>query len=104
MQNYFTSENELSIDDKKFLYKCRKSDLDIRGNRKWKYKNITCISCEENIIENTRHLFECEKLICGKKILKKSLKYDDIFGENIEKQYMVLKILKENYEKRKQFL
>ena len=38
MPEYLSSnEDNMSIEDKKWLFKCRDEDLDIRGNQRWKY-------------------------------------------------------------------
>ena len=38
-------------------------DLDIKGNRKWKYQNISCISCKDETEAETQNNFlKCKKL------------------------------------------
>ena len=107
MQNYLTSECNLSIEEKKFMFKCRTSDLDIRGNRKWKYDRISCISCnDETKPEIQSHLMVCEKLREGNTMMKynSEIKYDSIFNGNTSEKIKVMRILKHHFEKRKKYL
>ena len=55
-----TTENDFSIEDRKWLFKCRLQDVDIP--KKWNNENIICKQCP-NIELNQIHLFECNFLI-----------------------------------------
>ena len=64
MQNYLKeTEIDLSLDEKKWLFKCRTDDIDLKGNFCWKYETHFCISCKKNILENNEHLLNCPILI-----------------------------------------
>ena len=59
IQHYLSSESVMSIEEKKFMFLCRVKDIDIRGNRKWKYQDISCISCQNTeIIESQEQYFK----------------------------------------------
>ena len=87
-------ESELSIQDKKWLFKSRLEDIDIP--QKWNNENIICKHCP-TIELNQKHLFECPYLIGKNKILTYIPKYEDIFIGDIEEQIYASKILKENF-------
>ena len=42
-------EENISIKEQKWLYKCRVEDMNIKGNNSWKYQDISCLSCNKNI-------------------------------------------------------
>ena len=76
------------------------NDLDLRGNRKWKYSDTGCISCKSEITETQKHLFECRVLRNGTEIIQ-TLNYTDLFDEyNSEQQIQVMRIIKQNFKKR----
>ena len=86
------------------LFKSRTDDIDIRGNFKWKHEIFTCISCKENIPENTEHLLCCPILIGKNEIISYIPEYKELFSDIIEEQVYVSRILKENFLRRKTFL
>ena len=70
LQDYLKeTECDLSLDEKKWIFKCRTDDIDIRGNFQWKYSNHFCISCGENVIEDNEHLTLCKKLLGRNEII-----------------------------------
>ena len=46
----YLKENDLhlSVDKRKWIFKCRTCDLDVKGNRKWNYVNFKCDFCDTN--------------------------------------------------------
>ena len=84
------------------MFKCLVEDIDLRGNRKWKYKEIFCISCkEENKIETQKHIIECNKL---NETDNETQNYDDLFINDLKKLNKIVKELKEKFELRKKYL
>ena len=64
MQEYLTETDvKLSCDDRKWLFKCRTNDIDLKANFKQRYEQHTRISCKKNIAETNEHILICEKLI-----------------------------------------
>ena len=52
MQEYLTETDvKLSCDDRKWLFKCRTSDIDLKVNFKWRYEQHTCRSCRGNLLK-----------------------------------------------------
>ena len=51
MADYLSpNEEDMSIDEQKWLFNCKVEDIDIKANHKWKYNNIFCQSCKKNQI------------------------------------------------------
>ena len=46
------NEEDMSIDEQKWIFNCKVEDIDIKANHKWKYNDIFCQSCNKNQIEN----------------------------------------------------
>ena len=106
MAGYLKSNDlDLSVRERQFLFQCRMSDIDLRANRTWKYKDIYCIACKDkNILENGYHTLEC-KVLCNKSNdISYIPRYMDLFSADIEGQVYVSKILHSNMEARKAFL
>ena len=69
MQEYLTeTDSELSCDERKWMFKCRTNDIDLKANFRWKHEEHTCISCKKNINETNEHHLLCENLIGKKRI------------------------------------
>ena len=52
------SDLDISIDEKKWLFKCRTEDNDLESNKRWLKEDMTCSQCK-NIDMDQRHLLEC---------------------------------------------
>ena len=105
MQAYLMETDiSISLDERKWLFKSRTDDIDIRGNFKWKHEIFTCISCKENIPENTEHLLCCPILIGKNEIISYIPEYKELFSERIKEQGYVTRILKDNFLRRKTLL
>ena len=85
---------------KKWLFKCRIDDIDVKGNRRWQYENITCFSCNSNLDETQQHILLCKTLIGKSEIPTYIPNYLDLFGENIEDKLYVSRLIKDNPERR----
>ena len=57
------NEENMSIEEQKWLFSCRVEDVDVKANHKWKYNNILCSSCNKNLIETQIHLLFCDFLL-----------------------------------------
>ena len=40
-----SNEEDISVEERKWMFQFRFNDLDIRGKRKWKYSNLSGLSC-----------------------------------------------------------
>ena len=86
-----------SITEKKNLFKCRMNDLDVKGNRTWKYENIFCQSCNiPNQIETQQHVLTCHVLVNRNMMISYLPTYSDLYTDDIEEQMYSSKILCEN--------
>ena len=74
----------MSIEDKKWLFKCRVEDLDIRGNQRWKYSDINYQSCKTNVEETQEHILICPSLLGKNEKLTYIPNYYDLYNGNIE--------------------
>ena len=94
------SDENLSIEDKKWLFKCRVEDIEVKGNHRWKYQDITCLSCQEGVIETQTHLLYCEKLLGQNENVTFIPDYKDLYSGDLKDQFYVSRLLKDNFEKR----
>ena len=88
----------MSIDEKKWLYKCCVEDTDIEANRRWNNGDLMCMKCE-NMEMNQRHLLECKHLIGKSEIVTYIPDYNDLFKEDIEQQIYTSRVLKDNHKR-----
>ena len=100
MAEYLCPDTEISIEEKKWMFRCRVDDIDVRGNRKWKYSNISCLSCTGNIEESQDHILLCEGLIRNSDKITYIPDYMELFTGNIEEQCDVAEILRDNFRRR----
>ena len=94
------SNSDISIDEKKWLFKCRVDDLDLKANRKWQYENISCSSCHSNNDENQEHLLLCKTLLGKSQILTYIPSYSELYSDDLENQVYVARLLQDNYSRR----
>ena len=87
MQPYLRNE-QLSIQDKRLMFKIKNRILDVKTNYKSKFKNnLQCRLCSAPE-ESQPHLMECSEILSEEKIKTalNTYKYSDIFSENLETQ------------------
>ena len=94
-QDYLVSE-ELTLEEKKLLFKLRSRMTDIKSNFKSMYKDdLLCqlCQCEE---ETSKHLLECKTVLDDENIgdAARKVKNADIF-KDINKQVKAVKVWKE---------
>ena len=106
MAGYLKSTDlELSVRERQFLFQCRVSDIDVRANRTWKYNESHCIACNDKAIEETgNHMLECKVLCDQSNDISYIPNYRDLFSADIEEQIYVSKIMHSNMEARKAYL
>ena len=102
-QNYFLSP-DLTIEEKQWIFKCRSNEIDIKANKKWKHTDISCISCKNPIPEDENHLIECLTLLGKNENISYIPNFIDMFEDDLEEQIYIARLLKENFETRKNYL
>ena len=101
LAEYLHLENEyLTVEEKKWLFKCRVEDIDIKGNHRWKHSNIACFSCKKNIDETQRHLVFCEYLLGKNEHISYIPEYDELYNGSLDEQVYLAKILQDNFNRR----
>ena len=64
MADYLTSDNiDATIEEKRWMFQCRVEDIDIKGNKRWKYEDISCKSCKTQTDETQIHILFCKYLM-----------------------------------------
>ena len=94
------SDISISINEKKWMFNCRVDDIDVKGNRRWKYENISCISCKKDIDETQVHLLECEYLVGKSELITYIPQYCELYNGSLEEQLYVSRLLKDNFRRR----
>ena len=98
MSEYLSpNEEDLTIEEQKWLISCRVEDIHIKSNHRWKHNNIFCQSCKKNEIENQRHLLYCDFLLGKNYKVTYIPDYDDLYHGNLSEQIYVSRLLRENY-------
>ena len=104
IQEYF-APNVTNLKSTKFLYHARSRILDVRQNYKNKHNgDLLCQVCGDlSSSDDQEHLLFCSKLT-DSLLVQGSLKYDDLFSPDVQKQVKIAKIMEENFTKRKEIL
>ena len=98
MQDYFLpTDDQISLIDKKWIFKCRMDDVNIKGNYSWKHEDVSCISCKDiNMPETQKHLLECIILLGKNEYLTYIPTYEDLFKTEIHDQAYISMIIREH--------
>ena len=96
MQDYLV-EGDRNILVSKMIYKARGMTLDIKLQKKWKYDDIQCEGCHENI-ESGEEVLKCDNL--GRNIYQ--AEYTWFYSELVSKKIMAGKVMIQKLRKRKQ--
>ena len=101
MPDYLSpNEEDLSIDEQKWIFNCRVEDIQIKGNHQWKFQDISCSSCKLNIEETQEHLLHCNYLSGMNENVMYIPEYSELFKGSLEEQIYVASLLQENYNNR----
>ena len=88
---------ELTTLERQFLFQCMVQDIDVRSNRKWKYSEHFCISCNDKFQEETQlHILNCPKLLPRNELVPYIPDYSELFSNEIEEQIYISNIIREN--------
>ena len=98
MKKYLKDAN-LSVSEKKFLFKLRSKMLRIKSNFSSAHKNdLSCSLClDKESIEDENHLVSCP-FISRKLNLDKEVKYGDAFSNSISRQHDAVRVFKKIME------
>ena len=100
----YLSENQcnLTTKERQLIFQCRFNDSDTRGNKKWKYEETHCITCEDKTqIESTKHILEC-KILIGQNLKWTYIpSFNELYKGSIEEQAYVSQVINENLRIRK---
>ena len=87
----------LSTKERQYIFQCKFNDIDIRGNRKWKYQDIHCISCQiKTEVENTEHILNCKTLIAHNDLYTYIPSFSDIYSDDVEDRLYVSRTIFEH--------
>ena len=96
MQDYL-AEGDRNLLVSKVIYKARGQILDIKMHKKWKYEDLKCEGCQENL-ETGEEILQCEKL--GKN--ENNADYSWFFSGLVSKQILVGKVMLKKLKKRRE--
>ena len=103
MAEYLVPDSDLSIEEKKWHFKCRVEDINVKANRRWQFDNISCSSCETNSDETQSHILECIPLVGQSEILTYIPNYEELFNDDdLEAQVYVSRLIKDNHRRIRQ--
>ena len=95
MQPYLRND-ELSIEEKKLMFRLKNRLIDVKVNFKKKYKDeLECRLCSYPE-ESQSHLFVCPEILSDDKLRDdlKNYSYDEIFSNDIQKQTHLIRTWK----------
>ena len=103
-RKYLLSGTGFSSDSMKLIFSVRSRDLAVRGNFANSHKELKCVvkECPEKI-ESQYHLFSCPFLASSDEVIPNDLSYDDIFANNVRKQFQVMEIMRERLRRRNEY-
>ena len=102
IQDYLTSA-DISPDLARFAFLCRSRMVEVGANFKQGVKHPICPVCHIGY-DSQYHLMLCTRLNENVVTSQDTPKYDDLFKPELNKKMAVVKILKENFQKRKNIL
>ena len=94
------SDENISIEEQKWLFKCRVDDIDVKANRRWQNDEITCLSCNTNSDETQMHILQCKSLLEKSQIFTYIPSYSELFYGDIQDQVYVSRLIKDNHGRR----
>ena len=102
MQNYFKSSSEINNFEAKSIFNLRSNNLDVASNFSKKYVKNNCIINEQcSGLDSQEHYFECP-FASDNSLMNQSnqVKYEDIYGNSVMKQALVMRITMRVYKQR----
>ena len=85
MADYLTNtEEDVTIEEQKWIFKCRVEDMKIKGNQRWKYEDISCPSCMTNVEETQSHILVCDFLLGKNENISYIPEYGELYNGDIK--------------------
>ena len=103
MQGYLKS-NLLSNYEAKFLFNSRCRMIPVRSNFGNSFTDHFCPLCKKNLEDTQSHLLLCDALENHNVLASNLPEYEHLFSSKVEDQVVIVKILKQKFEKRKRLL
>ena len=103
LQEYL-KPNSFSNFEAKFAFHARCRMLKVKKNYKQSYKQLFCPICSKNSEDTQQHLLECESLVNPNILTVKVPEYNHLFSDNLDEQVSIVRMLKENFGKRRKLL
>ena len=94
------NEEDMTIDEQKWLIKCRTEDVDAKANHRWKYNDVFCSACMKNEIETQGHILFCDYLLGKNENVSYIPDYEELYHGELKEQIYVSRLLKENFDNR----
>ena len=91
----------LTLDERKYIFKCITNDNDLKANFQWKHQNILCISCKTDYPETNEHLLEWSTPLGANEIVFYIPEYKELFSKEQDKVLYISRVLKENFKNRR---
>ena len=106
MAQYLKPNGEnLSVQERQFLFQCRVNDIDARANRTWKYRETFCVACKDKSIEETGiHILQCNELVSRNDEISYIPEYNDLYSSDIQEQIYTSRMMYRNMQIRSEYL
>ena len=88
---------------RKFLFQLRARMLDLKVNFQGSHSNLQCELCGKHE-DNQESLLTCEKLMDSSGLVGDLPVYNDLFEQDVEKQFQISAILKKKFDMRNKLL
>ena len=95
MQDYL-AKGDRNVVISKIIFKARRQTLDIKSQKRWKYEDLQCEGCQENI-KTGEEILQCEML--GKNVNK--AEYSWFYSDSVRKQISTGKVMIEKWKKKR---
>ena len=99
MQEYLETRN-LSVQETKFFFALRSRMINVKVNYTEKHALVLCPCCKMEE-DSQEHLLSCPNIKADGILVSSVPVYQDLFGNNLEKQVNLTRILKKRFEQRK---
>ena len=104
IQPYLTPKFQLTSEEMKIILKIRLRDIPLKCNFPGAYSDRNCLafpSCSGE--DSNKHLFICDFMSPQNIICQTNLNYESIFGDEVDKQANIARIMRARLQRRTQF-
>ena len=82
------------------MFQCRVEDIDFKGNKRWKYEDTSCKSCNTQEVETQIHILFCTNWMGSNELLTYIPDYQELYEGDLEGQNYVARLLRDNFTRR----